>query len=51
MICRARDRCVKIIGATAQYVTKELHAGPIIKQESSSDRAERDTWIETIQIV
>jgi formyltetrahydrofolate deformylase len=30
---RARDRGVKIIGATAHYVTKELDAGPIIEQD------------------
>jgi formyltetrahydrofolate deformylase len=30
---RARERGVKIIGATAHYVTKELDAGPIIEQD------------------
>jgi formyltetrahydrofolate deformylase len=30
---RARDRGVKIIGATAHYVTEELDAGPIIEQD------------------
>jgi len=30
---RARTRGVKIIGATAHYVTKELDAGPIIEQD------------------
>jgi formyltetrahydrofolate deformylase len=30
---RARDRGVKIIGATAHYVTEELDAGPIIDQD------------------
>jgi formyltetrahydrofolate deformylase len=30
---RARDRGVKIIGATAHYVTDELDAGPIIEQD------------------
>jgi formyltetrahydrofolate deformylase len=30
---RARDRGVKIIGATAHYVTQELDAGPIIEQD------------------
>ncbi|HEX6390868.1 MAG TPA: formyltetrahydrofolate deformylase [Solirubrobacteraceae bacterium] len=30
---RARDRGVKIIGATAHYVTEELDAGPIIAQD------------------
>jgi formyltetrahydrofolate deformylase len=30
---RARDRGVKIIGATAHYVTRELDAGPIIEQD------------------
>jgi formyltetrahydrofolate deformylase len=29
---RARERGVKIIGATAHYVTEELDAGPIIEQ-------------------
>ena len=30
---RARERGVKIIGATAHYVTEELDAGPIIEQD------------------
>jgi len=30
---RARDRGVKIIGATSHYVTEELDAGPIIEQD------------------
>jgi formyltetrahydrofolate deformylase len=30
---RARDRGVKVIGATAHYVTEELDAGPIIEQD------------------
>jgi formyltetrahydrofolate deformylase len=30
---RAYDRGVKLIGATAHYVTEELDAGPIIEQE------------------
>ena len=30
---RALDRGVKIIGATAHYVTEELDAGPIIEQD------------------
>jgi formyltetrahydrofolate deformylase len=42
---RARDRGVKLIGATAHYVTEELDAGPIIEQDiarvSHSDSAER----------
>ena len=29
----AHDRGVKLIGATAHYVTPELDAGPIIEQE------------------
>jgi formyltetrahydrofolate deformylase len=29
----ARDRGVKLIGATAHYVTEELDAGPIIEQD------------------
>lgn len=31
---QAHDRGVKIIGATAHYVTEELDAGPIIEQET-----------------
>jgi formyltetrahydrofolate deformylase len=30
---RARERGVKIIGATAHYVTEDLDAGPIIEQD------------------
>ena len=30
---RAIDRGVKIVGATAHYVTEELDAGPIIEQD------------------
>ena len=30
---RARERGVKLIGATAHYVTKDLDAGPIIEQD------------------
>jgi formyltetrahydrofolate deformylase len=30
---RAKDRGVKLIGATAHYVTEELDAGPIIEQD------------------
>ena len=30
---RAYERRVKIIGATAHYITSELHAGPIIEQD------------------
>ncbi|MGE4428561.1 MAG: formyltetrahydrofolate deformylase [Solirubrobacteraceae bacterium] len=30
---QARDRGVKIVGATAHYVTEELDAGPIIEQD------------------
>jgi formyltetrahydrofolate deformylase len=30
---RARDRGVKLIGATAHYVTEELDAGPIVEQD------------------
>jgi formyltetrahydrofolate deformylase len=30
---RARERGVKIIGATAHYVTDELDAGPIVEQD------------------
>jgi formyltetrahydrofolate deformylase len=32
---RARERGVKLIGATAHYVTEELDAGPIIEQDTS----------------
>jgi formyltetrahydrofolate deformylase len=42
---RARDRGVKLIGATAHFVTEELDAGPIIEQDiarvSHRDSAER----------
>ena len=30
---RARERGVKLIGATAHYVTEELDTGPIIEQD------------------
>ena len=30
---RARERGVKLIGATAHYVTEDLDAGPIIEQD------------------
>ena len=30
---RAKERGVKVIGATAHYVTEELDAGPIIEQD------------------
>ncbi len=32
---RAQDRGVKLIGATAHYVTEELDAGPIIEQDTA----------------
>jgi formyltetrahydrofolate deformylase len=32
---RARERGVKLIGATAHYVSEELDAGPIIEQDVS----------------
>jgi formyltetrahydrofolate deformylase len=32
---RARDRGVKLIGATAHYVSEELDAGPIIEQDTA----------------
>jgi formyltetrahydrofolate deformylase len=42
---RARDKGVKLIGATAHYVSEELDAGPIIEQDtarvSHRDSAER----------
>jgi formyltetrahydrofolate deformylase len=42
---RARERGVKLIGATAHFVTEELDAGPIIEQDiarvSHRDTAER----------
>ena len=30
---RARERGVKLVGATAHYVTEDLDAGPIIEQD------------------
>jgi formyltetrahydrofolate deformylase len=41
---RAYERGVKLIGATAHYVTEELDAGPIIEQD-----VERVTHRETIE--
>ena len=44
---RAFERGVKIIGATAHYVTEELDAGPIIEQDVarvSPPRARRTRW-------
>ena len=41
---RAKERGVKLIGATAHYVTEELDAGPIIEQD-----VERVTHRETIE--
>lgn len=44
---RAAERGVKIIGATAHYVTEELDAGPIIEQdiERVSHRDDADTLV------
>jgi formyltetrahydrofolate deformylase len=39
---RAHDRGVKIIGATAHYVTEELDAGPIIEQDVERVTHEED---------
>jgi formyltetrahydrofolate deformylase len=39
---RAADRGVKIIGATAHYVTEELDAGPIIEQDVARVRHSDD---------
>src|SRR3546814_5044635 len=42
---RARQRGVKLIGATAHYVTKDLDEGPIIEQDITrvSHRYDTDT--------
>ncbi|WP_192347606.1 formyltetrahydrofolate deformylase [Algoriphagus sp. Y33] len=45
----AYDRGVKIIGATAHYVTEELDAGPIIEQEVARVR-HHNTVSELVQI-
>ena len=44
---RAFERGVKIIGATAHYVTEELDAGPIIEQDVArvSHREHSDTMV------
>jgi formyltetrahydrofolate deformylase len=44
---RAYERGVKIIGATAHYVTEELDAGPIIEQDVArvSHREHSDTMV------
>src|SRR5215218_7711296 len=44
---RARERGVKIIGATAHYVTEDLDAGPIIEQDVGrvSHREHAETMI------
>jgi len=39
---RARERGVKLIGATAHYVTEELDAGPIIEQDVARVRHDLD---------
>jgi formyltetrahydrofolate deformylase len=39
---RARERGVKLIGATAHYVTEELDAGPIIEQDVIRVRHDHD---------
>ncbi len=38
---QAHERGVKIIGATAHYVTPDLDEGPIIEQETSACRTTR----------
>jgi formyltetrahydrofolate deformylase len=45
---RAYERGVKIIGATAHYVTEELDAGPIIEQDVArvSHREHADTMVQ-----
>jgi formyltetrahydrofolate deformylase len=45
----AYERGVKIIGATAHYVTEELDAGPIIEQEVARVR-HHNTIPELVQI-
>jgi formyltetrahydrofolate deformylase len=45
----AFERGVKIIGATAHYVTEELDAGPIIEQEVARVR-HHNTIPELVQI-
>lgn len=45
----AYERGVKIIGATAHYVTEELDAGPIIEQEVARVR-HHNTVVELVQI-
>lgn len=45
----AFERGVKIIGATAHYVTEELDAGPIIEQEVARVR-HHNTVAELVQI-
>ena len=44
---RARERGVKLVGATAHYVTEELDAGPIIEQDVArvSHREHPETMI------
>jgi formyltetrahydrofolate deformylase len=42
---RARDRGVKLIGATAHYVTEELDGGPIIEQDTARVSHRDDTKV------
>jgi formyltetrahydrofolate deformylase len=44
---RAKERGVKLIGATAHYVTEELDAGPIVEQDVV--RVTHDDTIEALQ--
>jgi formyltetrahydrofolate deformylase len=39
---RAKERGVKLVGATAHYVTEELDAGPIIEQDVTRVSHEND---------
>jgi formyltetrahydrofolate deformylase len=38
---RAKERGVKLVGATAHYVTEELDAGPIIEQDVTASHHDR----------
>jgi formyltetrahydrofolate deformylase len=45
---RARERGVKLIGATAHYATEELDEGPIIEQDVTRV-SHRDTRLPAVQ--
>ena len=45
---RAKERGVKLIGATAHYVTKDLDEGPIIEQDVT--RISHDLTVEDLQV-